>query len=266
MDPSGSRRCSGLTLQSFSYEWAGMAGSGETGNPHLHRLRDFLARYQAFGSESERFRLEDFRSGFGPLAAGLAGFRRLAAELDRRQAPRFSIFRVLGIEHREVTTHSRFLAHLLDPSGTHGQGDLFLRHFLLGPPIEIPVSEAGQVRWYVRPEKVTSLGTIDIVITCPCLRICVLIENKIGAGDQPGQLARYYRWLEASRFERSRSRLIYLTPDGKDPPGPGTFTLNDRVDLEAKDYVRCMSYRVHVRDWLTRCIPDVEAAAVARVL
>jgi hypothetical protein len=42
----------------------------------------------------------------------------------------FNIFSVLRIEHYEETTHSRFIAELLNPNGCHGKGVLFLNEFL----------------------------------------------------------------------------------------------------------------------------------------
>ena len=41
----------------------------------------------------------------------------------------FNVFEMLGIEKNEIR-HSAFLAWLLDPNGTHGLGDYFLRRFL----------------------------------------------------------------------------------------------------------------------------------------
>src|SRR6056297_1174792 len=42
----------------------------------------------------------------------------------------FNIFSVLKIETDEVTTHSRFIAELLNPKGAHGQKDRFLKIFM----------------------------------------------------------------------------------------------------------------------------------------
>ena len=41
------------------------------------------------------------------------------------QAPNFNLFEILELEGKEVSTHSAFLAHLLDPTETHAQGNLF---------------------------------------------------------------------------------------------------------------------------------------------
>src|SRR5437868_10938799 len=55
--------------------------------------------------------------------------RQLGSRADN--APNFNLFQILEVEGMEVSTHSAFLAHLLNPTETHGQGDLFLRQFLL---------------------------------------------------------------------------------------------------------------------------------------
>ena len=42
----------------------------------------------------------------------------------------FNIFGILGMERKEVKTHSKFLAELLNPKGSHLQGDMFLKLFI----------------------------------------------------------------------------------------------------------------------------------------
>jgi hypothetical protein len=42
----------------------------------------------------------------------------------------FNIFSILKIEKKEVNTHSYFIYDLLNPKGSHNQGDKFLRIFL----------------------------------------------------------------------------------------------------------------------------------------
>jgi hypothetical protein len=48
---------------------------------------------------------------------------------SRDHAPDHNLFQLLGIERSEVWLHSPFIADILDPFGTHGQGILFLRQF-----------------------------------------------------------------------------------------------------------------------------------------
>ncbi len=42
----------------------------------------------------------------------------------------FNIFQVLGMETSEVGTHSQLLAELLNPKGSHGLSEVFLRLWL----------------------------------------------------------------------------------------------------------------------------------------
>lgn len=42
----------------------------------------------------------------------------------------FNIFSLLRIEHYEESTHSLFIAELLNPNGTHGFKDEFLKFFI----------------------------------------------------------------------------------------------------------------------------------------
>ena len=42
----------------------------------------------------------------------------------------FNIFKSCGVNHYE-TTHSSIIAELLNPKGSHGQGGLFLKEFLV---------------------------------------------------------------------------------------------------------------------------------------
>ena len=54
---------------------------------------------------------------------------REVRESEPSTSPRFSFFEVLGLQRAEEF-HSKFLASLLDPTGTHAQGSLFLERFL----------------------------------------------------------------------------------------------------------------------------------------
>ena len=42
----------------------------------------------------------------------------------------FNIFSILNVDRDEVHTHSAMLSELLNPKGSHGQGDAFLKLFL----------------------------------------------------------------------------------------------------------------------------------------
>ena len=128
---------------------------------------------------------------------------RFVAENDEllsleEQIGRFNIFDALGIARVEIR-HSNFLAWLLTPSESHGQGDLFLKAFLMDvlrkarqkgaePPISAVELDGADLRGVeVRRE----WRNIDLLIRCDKPRFVIAIENKIDSGEHGNQLERY---------------------------------------------------------------------------
>lgn len=181
-----------------------------------------------------------------------------ALEVERRQsnatkAPQFNLFRVLRLENDEVRLHSKLLGHFLNPRGFHGQGTLFLDTFLLcatkklREPLPLGLNTSG---WRVSTEKFTIKGNLDIVLEGGEDRVLCVIENKIRAEEGDEQLDRYRAWLDLQRKFTHRL-LFYLTPDGR---GSDTVAKDD-------GYIR-LSYREHVRSWLKKTIPQIQARQV----
>src|SRR2546423_13058712 len=106
--------------------------------PSIDGLRRFVRSYAAFTQMLDRLRTGEFTSNFERSKAALQSIQRLRAELQSRDAPDFNVFRVLGVMRHEVTTHSSMLAELLDPSGSHGQGWLFLESFVKSEFVNLP--------------------------------------------------------------------------------------------------------------------------------
>ena len=50
-------------------------------------------------------------------------------KIDELTGENFNVFRIIKLESSEVRMHSAFLAELLDPKGSHGQKDTFLKLF-----------------------------------------------------------------------------------------------------------------------------------------
>ena len=163
----------------------------------------------------------------------------------------FNIFSILDIETDEVK-HSRFLAFLLNPKNSHGQGDIFLNLFLkriskdLGENSGTCIFERNELsNFRVQPEVVTDRGRIDILLIKD--DACIVIENKIDAEDQHGQLERYYQYARSRKIQDDRIILIYLTKFGRNP----TRESLGHLDLEK---VLCISYKKHVTTWLKVCM------------
>lgn len=167
----------------------------------------------------------------------------------------FNIFSSVNIEYKEQR-HSLFLANLLDPMGSHGQGDIFLKKFInlvnsiqsLKDKIKFksPIEANVHTELYMGPLNLKNHtgGRIDISIhpIGRSLNKKIFIENKIEHQDEREQLFRYHNY-------DSRALILYLTIDGSDADAISTF--NNKIKNE-RDYY-CISYDYHILKWLESC-------------
>lgn len=181
----------------------------------------------------------------------------------------YNIFNVLGIYQDELS-HSALIGDLLNTKGRHGQKDTFLKLFL----DEINGFEKNTEQLNVLDNfksanscahleknlgKVDNEngegGRIDILINDG--KSNIIIENKIGAGDQNQQLLRY------NKFD-TNAPLLYLTLEGNEP---SIYSISDknnenRLSL-GKDFV-CISYRTNIVNWLENCIKEMANKPIIR--
>lgn len=136
---------------------------------------------------------------------------------------RFNIFDALGVAKAEIR-HSNFLAWLLNPAASHGQGDLFLKSVVMDilrksraqdivpavSPITIDEHDLHAVE--VRRE----WRSIDLLVVSREPEFVFLIENKIGSSEHSNQLERYEATVR-EEFPRSNIQFIFMTRDGDEP-------------------------------------------------
>ena len=134
----------------------------------------------------------------------------------------FNLFDVLKIERRE-RQHSALLAWLLDPRGSHGLRDYFLRRFLSAAaadahernianvtPLDVDGWKLGSV------EVATERHNIDILIVDKEDALVCFIENKVGSGEHSDQLSKYLDTV-SHEYEDLTPLPIFLTPEGLEP-------------------------------------------------
>lgn len=165
----------------------------------------------------------------------------------------FNIFQILKIEAREVSTHSAFLAELLKPKGSHGQGDAFLKLFVNLFKVE-SFDEHNKIDAEVFVEEnigdisedYSSGGRIDIVVKPKGKGMKeIVIENKIYARDQYKSLVRY-------KEKYPNCKLFYLTLDGKNPEDSSIEVAQSNNLEKGKDYFT-LSYKDDILSWLHLC-------------
>ena len=178
----------------------------------------------------------------------LAGVGRwtIAMEARRQDGHGFNVFRLCSVDHYE-NDHSRIIAEFLNPCASHGMGSVFLREFLMRPNVLEHIKQKGFPledglgnldSAMVETEEAFHEGRCDITIHWRGW--CIVIENKLYASDQPGQLKRYY---QAVLRTGENPILLYLTLDGH----PASTESSGDVD-----YCR-ISYREDIVEWITQC-------------
>jgi len=169
----------------------------------------------------------------------------------------FNIFNVLKIGGNEVRLHSAFLAELLNPEGSHGLGNIFLVEFLKKLKVDNFQTNGAKI-WCEKyighiSEDYTEGGRLDIIIEAGDKTSCILIENKIYAGDQWNQLVRYKSYLENTlKLDASHYKLLYLTLYGSEPSKESLGS--DENTKNKKPFWESISYRDFIREWLDECI------------
>jgi len=171
-------------------------------------------------------------------------------KMSRLLGENFNIFETLKLHKKEVRLHSSILAEFLNPSGTHGQEDKFLRLFLEQESIQnfdskSAIVEVEKFAGFLNDDK-TEGGRIDIVITDADNKR-IIIENKIYAEDQKNQLLRYHNFDPTAR-------LYYLNLFGEDP--------TDR-SLNSENY-KIISYKHDIILWLESCRKEAVALPIIR--
>jgi len=185
--------------------------------------------------------------------ASICALGQAQQEERNRKGENYNLFSILSIERYELK-HSALIANLLDPKGSHGCGDAFLRAFF-----EIALKERtylfedctlphSYTEYYTGPIAGDTGGRIDILVESKSSHYGLIIENKIYAGDQDKQLTRYDNYGKKT-FGAGRYLLVYLTLFGSEASKESTATKS----AEEVGYLR-LSYAEDILRWLEQCV------------
>ena len=183
-------------------------------------------------------------------------------EIAKITGENFNIFSIMRAESDEVRTHSRIIAEFLNPKGMHNQGSVFIKLFF------DEIQSLQDIKDNFDYENVTVLveehvGTIDkdyseggfIDIVIKDSEHQVVIENKIYAGDQKGQLLRY-------KNNYPDCKLIYLTLNGKEP-SEFSYKIGNEKDLKL-DEIILISYLYNIKNWIEKCLEKTHSLPIIR--
>ena len=160
-------------------------------------------------------------------------------QLNKISGNTFNVFDVINVTTNEVRLHSKFLAELLNPKGSHGQNDVFLQLFVNQFDIQLDTTSATiEVEKHIGTKTETTGGYLDIYIS-DAKGHSIIIENKIYAIDQENQLLRYYNF--------KKDNILYLTLFGDKP------SKNSYGALKIDEDFKLISYKNDIVDWLVNC-------------
>jgi hypothetical protein len=205
--------------------------------------------------------MQDFdsiKTNFERIASGLKPKLKRKRLYQEKQAlvnsPNFNVYRILGLERRETVTHTPMIAELLDPSGTHGQGMLFLKSFIqkLRTKCTLVTNlNLSKSNWTVSSEQpAQGHGIFDVMIHSHDRHCLILIENKIDAGEQENQIDRYMTWLNKQQHFLHKY-LVFLTPTGREPISCGNYS---------KPVL--FSYNEDLNEIFSKTLPDIKSKRV----
>ena len=168
----------------------------------------------------------------------------------------FNIFSILRNEYDEVNLHSKFIVELLK---NKNYGKKFIEIFL--EKLEIQVFNYENVNVFSEYSKGIN-GRIDILLEFSKgkEKKVIIIENKIYAEDQIGQLNRYYYSMINKNYSNDELEIVYLTLDGSEPDEESTKGLSK----EAKEKIVIISYKENIIGWIDNCIKEVAEVPIMR--
>lgn len=176
-------------------------------------------------------------------------------EKEILKGERFNVFSILRMESKENETHSAFLCELLNPTGSHFKGNLFLKLFLetIGDEsIDVNTARVMTEKHIgFKNDKEKTGGRIDIYIW-DGRGNSICIENKIYASDQFAQIERY------CNHNSNKNQVYYLNLQGEEP------LPESKGKLKAEKDFFIISYKEHIIQWLKSCIKEAAETPLVR--
>ena len=177
--------------------------------------------------------------------------RELYSKIKKDDSDKLNIIKVLHKEHDEVRLHSRFLAFLLSPIGSHGQGNYFLKSFL--QYCNVKDFDFDNVEVYPTEDDKIEYRNIDILVLNRSKKKAIIIENKIYAGesnhDGRGQIEGYVNTvIKELNIEIENISVLYLSLFGQEPTETSLGEYKTLENVNGKT----ISYKEDIIQWLDK--------------
>jgi hypothetical protein len=197
------------------------------------------------------FPCSQLAAAFSALHHRLDKDRQQRAAQLRQTAEQFNVFDYIAPDENLL---SDVLRLLLDPQGSHGQGDAFLCSLIhrVNSTFSGDCQDASVVREAITYSIKHFRRRIDVLATIP--GFVLAIETKKFSGEGGKQIHDYCEHLRNIASENFC--LIFLTRTGAEAasiaPEVGTV-------LQRKGRLKCWSWEREICNWLTECASKCEA-------
>ena len=173
----------------------------------------------------------------------------------------FNAFKLASDLYYRENFHSDILCEILNPQGSHDEGNLFLELFIecinktisQGEKIDIDNYQNAKVVREVSIEE----NRIDILIKSEQSeqsKHCIIIENKLNnAEDMDWQLPRYYHAMKDNNY--TVDRIIYMPLDRNKAPDQLTWKEGDKEAIASLLTIMPASdeEKLDLKSWLLEC-------------
>jgi hypothetical protein len=215
---------------------------------------DVASRMRGLSCSSVSPRLKDF---FASANRRVNTANKKQCDLEKRLAIGFNVFDLFEPDENKL---SDVLEFLLNPDGSHGQQELFLRLLLdrVGLRSSSKRTRNAKVRREVRTHEIQKYRRrMDVLVEAG---VTVAIENKKESMEQADQVQDYLEHLgKCSRRSGQCSILIYLTPDGRPPDHLSPARLEK---YRKCGKLLCWSYQDDLYGWLESCRRECTAPKI----
>lgn len=166
----------------------------------------------------------------------------------------FNAFKLASDLYYRENFHSDILCEILNPQGSHKEGDRFLKIFIECINKTISQGEKIDIKNYKDAEVVREAKKIDILIKSKQPKHCIIIENKLNnAKDMDRQLPCYYEYMTNDKY--TVDRIIYIPLDKTKRPDRSTWNDEDKGNIDPLLTIMLASDKkeLNLASWLSKC-------------
>jgi hypothetical protein len=198
---------------------------------------------------------------YGEFFKQMKEFKKQQDEQKNRGLNNYNMVNVVRKANKEVGMHSNVIYSLINPNGSHYQGDLFLKIFLKNILPKDIKEFGGNIE--VQKEELTSKNKrIDFTIKSDTYFIG--IEMKVNASDGEKQLYDY--WIDLKEKARQDNQqtvlMFYLTKYGKEAPRCSRCNIKSSESNEqeciSNPEVINISFKKEILQWINESQKEIK--------